>query len=396
MVDTLPVEGLTSRLIGSTIRSLALRVTFIVALTLSLIYIGFLVYMYYTIGEYYKRADYKAYNLVLENQGNFLLILVLSFMIGLLFEIGQYTIKFLTGVEKKSNKDFVELLMVEKIPNLESKISLFEKTLTKNFTEIEKEIKGVIKGNTTIDGIQKAIYEKVLNDLQKEVVESSKKEVYEKVLQNLDIYLIEKVEENYRKLINFELFIDSINPITSDTQKSIDKLQRNSALNLYLGIIVTSISVFILISTILFSPRETDISIALINLLPRISFVIFIQIFAFFFLRLYRNNLEDIKYYQNELTNLNTKVSALKVAHIFKNEKRVDSILKELSLVERNYKLAKEESTAYLKKAELENEMDTGMLNMLTDLLKYYQKTEEKKEGKKEEKKEENKEDKKA
>jgi len=40
------------------------------------------------------------------------------------------------------------------------------------------------------------------------------------------------------------------------------------------------------------------------NAVPRVTLGLFIQVFAFFFLRLYKSTLEEIKYYQNELTTL--------------------------------------------------------------------------------------------
>ncbi|MBI5525005.1 MAG: hypothetical protein HY897_01580 [Deltaproteobacteria bacterium] len=43
---------------------------------------------------------------------------------------------------------------------------------------------------------------------------------------------------------------------------------------------------------------------ALSHYVPRITTVTFIEVFAFFFLKLYRASLIEIKFYQNELTSL--------------------------------------------------------------------------------------------
>jgi membrane protein implicated in regulation of membrane protease activity len=49
-------------------------------------------------------------------------------------------------------------------------------------------------------------------------------------------------------------------------------------------------------------------------LILRLSLFAFLQIFAFFFLRLYRRSLDENKYYQNELTTLEGRILGLEVA----------------------------------------------------------------------------------
>ena len=46
---------------------------------------------------------------------------------------------------------------------------------------------------------------------------------------------------------------------------------------------------------------------------------IFIEVFSFFFLKLYKSGLADILYYQNELTNLESKFLALELASLGRN-----------------------------------------------------------------------------
>ena len=71
---------------------------------------------------------------------------------------------------------------------------------------------------------------------------------------------------------------------------------------------------------VLSAPKDYATSTAVLGyFLPRISFVIFIEVFSFFFLRLYKANLSDVKFYQNELTNADARLVALEATLIDDN-----------------------------------------------------------------------------
>ena len=55
------------------------------------------------------------------------------------------------------------------------------------------------------------------------------------------------------------------------------------------------------------------------NFLPRMTLTLFIETFAYFFLRLYSNSLIEIKYFKNEITNIEHKFLALKTAVHFRD-----------------------------------------------------------------------------
>jgi hypothetical protein len=126
--------------------------------------------------------------------------------------------------------------------------------------------------------------------------------------------------------------------------------------------------------SILSNYRYSDVSDFVLHFLPRVTFVIFIQLFAFFFLRLYRNNLEDAKYFQNKLTNLSAKSSSLKIAHIVGNKNLVEQIILDLSKTERNFKLSNKETLVNIEKAKIEKDIDLETLSAFKDFLKSYKK----------------------
>jgi len=161
-----------------------------------------------------------------------------------------------------------------------------------------------------------------------------------------------------------------LKPLELNIYNHLNKLQNNSIVNLTIGIIGTIISISVLSFVIISENKNITSEIFFMNFLPRISFVIFVQLFAFFFLRLYKGNLEDSKYFQNELTNILAKSIALKLAYKNKNDALISDLIKDLSRVERNFKLAPGESLLNIEKTKIEKEVDVQMLSLARDFFK--------------------------
>src|SRR5205823_4776936 len=69
---------------------------------------------------------------------------------------------------------------------------------------------------------------------------------------------------------------------------------------------------------------------------PRISVAVFIEVFSFFFLKLYKSNLQEIKYFQNELTNIEMRGLALEAALLNTQNKSTEPIVDQLIRTDRN------------------------------------------------------------
>lgn len=201
--------------------------------------------------------------------------------------------------------------------------------------------------------------------------------LYNKVVSNLESSLITKLDERFQNNIRAEFIINSIitelTPLTKNIEKYIDRIQRNSIVNLFIGIIGTIAAITILAFAILTNKQFGNLQDFFIHFLPRFTFVVFIQLFAFFFLKLYKNNLEDAKYFQNELTNLTAKSSSIKISYLLGNEDKVAEIIKELATTERNFKLTKDETTIGLEKAKLDSEFDKSLIDQFKDILNKYE-----------------------
>lgn len=102
---------------------------------------------------------------------------------------------------------------------------------------------------------------------------------------------------------------------TSRIRSAIKQQEKKSAINLVLGIIFSitgALALLYLVHNISFTPKDTLDFIS--NFLPRLSLVLLIETFAYFFLRLYKDNLKEIKYWHNELTAIEHRILAFNLA----------------------------------------------------------------------------------
>jgi hypothetical protein len=156
--------------------------------------------------------------------------------------------------------------------------------------EIRRELSIARKGGPILSEADKAT---MLQALREQFAESLVAE-FEK--QQFDA-LSEK-----RGLVPIRRLLDSANARLHD---GLSALGRRGNLNLVIGTLTTCAAVGLLIYMVLGHSMKTSSTPELLSYyIPRISTVVFVEIFGFFFLRLYKASLSDLKYYQNELTTL--------------------------------------------------------------------------------------------
>ncbi len=151
----------------------------------------------------------------------------------------------------------------------------------------------------------------------------------------------------------------------------IGRLTKSANVNLIFGSLTTISAVAILVVQVFYQELTfKSIPELLSHYLPRLSLIVFVEVFAFFFLRIYKSNLNDIKYFHNEKTNIEQKLLSLKIAALVGNETIIEHVIKELAKTERNFVLKKGESTIELEKEKLEANTDKNLLDSLKSLLK--------------------------
>ncbi|MEW8437358.1 MAG: hypothetical protein AB2689_04295 [Candidatus Thiodiazotropha taylori] len=150
----------------------------------------------------------------------------------------------------------------------------------------------------------------------------------------------------------------------------IGALTRRGNLNLVIGGVTTILAVSLLGYVVLTANSNAlELKDFVWHYIPRITVSVFIQIFSFFFLRLYRNSLEDIKYFQNELTNVDSRFASLEAALILGDKAILSKVIEEVSCTDRNSRLKKGESTVALEKLREENKSLSEMLGSAKELI---------------------------
>ncbi|MBB1251183.1 hypothetical protein [Rhizobium sp. G21] len=108
-------------------------------------------------------------------------------------------------------------------------------------------------------------------------------------------------------------------------KEHLDRLRGFAFANIIIGSLIAAAGIGVIFSLFsgvldihggdISSIRETDyMAFILILFLPRISIVILIQIFAYFFLSMYRANLREIRYFQIELNDIDLMAEGLQLA----------------------------------------------------------------------------------
>lgn len=120
--------------------------------------------------------------------------------------------------------------------------------------------------------------------------------------------------------------------------KEIESLTRRNNLSLTIGATTTALAVGLLAYLVLGSTEQkfTNLPDLLAHFIPRVSIAAFIEVFSFFFLRLYRSGIQEIKYFQNELTNIDMRVVALESAFLKTPNALTERIAPELASTDRN------------------------------------------------------------
>lgn len=131
----------------------------------------------------------------------------------------------------------------------------------------------------------------------------------------------------------------------------IQALTGRANINLIIGIVTTLAGIGVLWYTVYTSDIDySSVSNVVGHYLPRLSVVVLIEVFAYFFLRLYKGGLAEIKYYQNELTNFESRFLALLLAFRRNDSEILGKVILELAATERNFVLSLGQTTVELEK----------------------------------------------
>jgi len=153
-------------------------------------------------------------------------------------------------------------------------------------------------------------------------------------------------------------------------QVEVEALGRRANTALVIGGMATTFSVLILGVLAYWSTVNYDSWLAFAERFgPRVSVALFVQVFAYFFLRLYRHGIFEIKYFQNEITTIETRLIALEAAFASGDKATIKQMCNDLMKTERNFVLRKGETTIALRKDEIEQQGDKIGISIIEKLL---------------------------
>ncbi|MEJ2766872.1 hypothetical protein VV869_23275 [Photobacterium sp. MCCC 1A19761] len=258
-----------------------------------------------------------------------------------------------TGFKKRPESNIDYLKYENELRNLRKKM---EHSVSINPSDLEAlksdltTLKDQVSNRESLnEAISSEYREELVSVLKKEIIKESKSDAFADVLGNLE----EKIK-GVNQLKEVEVvFSRTLERLYTE----IDSLSRRGNINLGLGILTTIIGLVILGYFVLEIDSVPDDKMAFIaHFIPRLSLVVLIEIFAYFFLKLYKSSLSDIKYFQNEMTNSEAKLAAIKCSIMTSDSSATSSVIHTLASTERNAVLEKGQTTAEIEKAKIEQQ----------------------------------------
>lgn len=154
--------------------------------------------------------------------------------------------------------------------------------------------------------------------------------------------------------------------------KELKAIGKRANLNLGIGSVITFIGWGLLLWFVIDVSSQKHTGWNLLNaFIPRFTIVALVEMFSFFFLNLHRESIDRIRYYQNEITNIESrKIAILACLAIDKDNNHKSSIIESLLKVERNVVLKKSETTVDLEKMKIENTTSKQTLSFINELVK--------------------------
>lgn len=245
------------------------------------------------------------------------------------------------------------------------------------FTDLIRGISGVLRSKESDDLINasKVNDDSKVNDNKKVNIEIDESEIIKVIdqvkskIENIsNEHYFSEFRENLRVQILIENFQYKISGIESRVRGEINRLSKSAIINLSLGMMLSIGGITYLGIFILDAKEFEDFEHMLMSIFPRSVFVLLIEVFAYFFLKLYKQNLDDIKYYQNELTNIESKHLAVQIAKQSSNHKLISMCVEEFLKTERNFILEKDQSTIELEKERISSNNANNTLQAVKDI----------------------------
>lgn len=201
--------------------------------------------------------------------------------------------------------------------------------------------------------------------MNKVIVEGDKEQLLrrleEKIQSDAFTAFYKEIQEDAIQKARHGLISQHFADVSLRLSREVYSQTRRGTLNLVLGFLMAFAGLVVLGLSVYWA-SGFDVKDILGYFLPRFCIGILIQIFAYFFLRLYKQSLSEIKYFQNELTNIEAIQLAILVARAHGDSSTYDRIVKSLIKTERNFLMEKNQTTIELERERIEGSNVTDLL----------------------------------
>ena len=188
----------------------------------------------------------------------------------------------------------------------------------------------------------------------------------------------ERILETLKKSIGFDMLVEQqISKLENDfnnqilrNKTEINRLTKNANLNLIFGSTIT-IGTLWYFGYHLFDSKLVlnTLTSVLSFFIPRSCVIISVELLGFFFLKIYKSNLAEIKYYHNETANHVSKLIALKLSLYNNKDNVLDNCINNLVATERNFILKKDESSIELEREKIDVKNNNGLIDLLKTII---------------------------
>src|SRR5262249_37303871 len=156
---------------------------------------------------------------------------------------------------------------------------------------------------------------------------------------------LSEIAERQKKLIEEDRYRIWADQASQRITQQIAALGSRANVNLFIGLILAISGIGFLVyyvQTHLMQPTDDIWKFIFTSFLPRLSLVSIIELFSYFFLRLYKQAIDEIKYFQNEITNIDMKMLAARVTQELSRD-NPSTIIAALAATERNFLVPKDQ-----------------------------------------------------
>lgn len=242
---------------------------------------------------------------------------------------------------------------------------------------LNKDIKEVLEKSVKSQVIMEKPKNKKFSEKENDTVDDEYHEIFKTLLEEKIRSHEEKETEEYTYADHIALKRGDVFRVFESSerriQNEINSLSRRANLNLIIGSLVAILGIAGLVGFILSSPTNNEgvePVMIIIHWVIRLSLISVVEVFAFFFLQIYKTELLSIKYYQDEMTSIESRKIALLFSVLQDSCEDVSKALSYIVSVDRNFKMDSNQTTVELEKLKTENGFIKSQMESMLDIFK--------------------------